>query len=74
VKHAPGATARVTIATRRNGAGAAGVLATIVDDGPGGADPNGTGLRGLADRANALGGSLRVGREPTGGTHVELRV
>ena len=35
----------------------------IVDDGRGGADPsesNGTGLRGLADRVEALGGRLAV--------------
>jgi signal transduction histidine kinase len=74
VKHAPGATARVTVAMRRDTAGTAGVVATIVDNGPGGADPNGSGLRGLADRADALGGSLRVARDPAGGTRVELRV
>ena len=37
------------------------LLISIEDDGVGGADPsNGTGLRGLADRAEALGGQLRV--------------
>ena len=34
---------------------------TIVDNGAGGADPaRGTGLRGLSDRLEALGGTLRV--------------
>jgi hypothetical protein len=74
VKHAPGATARVTVGRHRDGAGTAGVVATIVDNGPGGADPDGSGLRGLADRADALGGSLRVACDPAGGTRVELRV
>jgi PAS domain S-box-containing protein len=37
------------------------LLISIEDDGVGGADPdNGTGLRGLEDRAEALGGQLRV--------------
>lgn len=71
VKHAPGAMAWVEVGRR---GGAAGVLVTIVDNGPGGADPNGSGLRGLADRAQALGGSLNVTREPRGGTRLELRV
>ena len=38
-----------------------GVVLTIADDGRGGADPSrGSGLRGLADRVEALGGSLRL--------------
>jgi PAS domain S-box-containing protein len=37
------------------------LLISIGDDGVGGADPdNGTGLRGLADRAEALGGHLHI--------------
>jgi signal transduction histidine kinase len=40
---------------------------TLVDDGVGGADPGrGSGLRGLADRVEALGGLLSL-RSPTGG-------
>jgi signal transduction histidine kinase len=43
----------------------------IVDDGVGGADSErGTGLRGLADRVEALGGRLRVWTPPGGGTRV----
>jgi signal transduction histidine kinase len=42
---------------------------TITDDGIGGADPAaGTGLRGLADRVEALGGRMRVDGPAGGGT------
>jgi signal transduction histidine kinase len=41
----------------------------VLDDGGGGADMvAGSGLRGLADRVEAIGGSLRVEDRPTGGT------
>lgn len=41
----------------------------VADDGLGGADPGGTGLRGLADRAEAVGGTLAVRtRQPSGTT------
>jgi signal transduction histidine kinase len=52
-------------------------LATIEDDGVGGASPgHGSGLHGLADRVEALGGRLRVESPPDGGTRVvaEIRV
>lgn len=43
----------------------------ISDDGTGGADPSsGTGLRGLADRVEALGGSVTVHSPPGKGTTV----
>jgi len=43
----------------------------IADDGIGGADPSrSSGLRGLADRVEALGGSLAVESPPGGGTRV----
>ncbi len=42
------------------------LVAEIVDDGRGGADPKGDGLAGLTRRVNALGGSLRV-ESPSGG-------
>jgi signal transduction histidine kinase len=51
----------------------AGELATvaIADDGVGGADDTlGSGLRGLADRVEALDGRLRVTSRPGGGTRV----
>ena len=40
----------------------------IEDDGEGGADPTGSGLRGIADRAEAIGGCLTVGERPGRGT------
>ena len=47
----------------------------IADDGVGGADPAaGSGLRGLADRVEALGGTLRVTSAPGGGTRVEAEI
>ena len=43
----------------------------VVDAGRGGADPaRGTGLRGLADRVEALGGQLEVESKPGAGTRV----
>jgi signal transduction histidine kinase len=51
------------------------LLVEIVDDGAGGADPEGgTGLRGLADRADALGGRLEVESRPGTGTRVSARL
>jgi signal transduction histidine kinase len=44
---------------------------SVVDEGVGGADTGGTGLRGLADRVQALGGSLRIGPHAPQGTRVE---
>jgi signal transduction histidine kinase len=46
----------------------------VVDDGAGGADPGGSGLRGLADRVEALDGTLMVESPPGGGTRVEARI
>src|SRR5207245_6580336 len=47
------------------------VVVEVEDDGAGGADPSrGTGLRGLADRVEALGGTLRVDSPPTRGTRI----
>jgi signal transduction histidine kinase len=42
----------------------------IADDGRGGADPHGTGLQGLADRAAALDGSFTVVSPVGGGTRI----
>jgi signal transduction histidine kinase len=42
----------------------------VVDDGRGGADPAGTGLKGLAQRVEALDGSLEVNSPPGGPTLV----
>jgi signal transduction histidine kinase len=58
----------VTIRLRRTGNE---VLVAITDDGVGGADPTrGTGLQGLTDRVEALGGLLGVSSPAEGGTVV----
>jgi signal transduction histidine kinase len=50
-------------------------LVEIVDDGAGGADPAaGTGLRGLADRIDALGGRLEIRSPPGAGTRISARL
>jgi signal transduction histidine kinase len=46
----------------------------VIDDGAGGADPEGSGLRGLADRMAALGGRLEVESAPGRGTAVRARL
>ena len=47
----------------------------IVDDGLGGADPgSGSGLRGLADRVETLGGRLRVWSPEGGGTTIRAEI
>jgi signal transduction histidine kinase len=48
------------------------LLVTVSDDGTGGADPAGRGLRGLADRAEAAGGSLTVHSPAGAGTTLTL--
>ena len=54
---------------------AGGLLVEIVDDGSGGADPaSGTGLRGLADRIDSLGGRLEIDSAPGAGTRVSARL
>jgi signal transduction histidine kinase len=51
------------------------VVVEIVDNGVGGADTEGgTGLRGLADRVEALGGRLRVWTPAGGGTRVKAEI
>ncbi len=46
------------------------LLLTVADDGSGGANPAGRGLRGIADRAEAAGGRLVVTDRAEGGTMV----
>jgi len=51
------------------------LLVEIADDGHGGADPaRGSGLRGLADRVEALGGSLAVESRPGTGSVVRAKL
>jgi len=69
-KHARASSATVEVA------GASGqVVVEVVDDGVGGADTErGSGLRGLADRVEALGGRLRVWTPHGGGTRVRAEM
>ena len=51
------------------------LVVEVVDDGVGGADTEaGTGLRGLADRVEALDGRLRVWTPVGGGTRVRAEI
>jgi signal transduction histidine kinase len=50
------------------------VEASIRDDGIGGADPQGSGIRGLADRVHALGGTITIGPGDRGGTAIVVRL
>ncbi len=69
-KHAHASSASVDV-TRRD----VEVVVEITDDGVGGADESGgTGLRGLADRVEALGGKLRVWSPSGGGTRVRAEI
>jgi signal transduction histidine kinase len=47
---------------------------SVSDDGCGGADPGGQGLRGVRDRAEAAGGTLMVRSSPGSGTTVRGRL
>ena len=49
------------------------VTVEVCDDGTGGADPSGSGLRGLADRVEALGGTVDV-TSGSGGTRVTATI
>lgn len=70
----------VTNARRHAGATTIVVEGTVEtlrvrDDGRGTRDaPEGTGLRGMRERAAALGGEVRVGPVPDGGTEVVVRI
>jgi signal transduction histidine kinase len=69
-KHAQASSARIHVA-RDDGQ----LVVEVVDDGVGGADTEkGTGLRGLADRVEALGGRLRVWTPRGGGTRVRAEL
>jgi signal transduction histidine kinase len=66
--HAPS----IVVTVDRDDSGA--LLLQIDDDGIGGADPDGHGLRGIADRAEAAGGTLAVSARAAGGTTVLARL
>ena len=70
LKHATPASIEV-LADRVDGR----LVVTVVDDGPGGAAAvPGRGLAGMADRVEALGGSLHVDDGPQGGTRVRAEL
>jgi signal transduction histidine kinase len=64
-KHAPGAAVRVSVRQARGE-----LVIEVADDGPGGADPAGSGITGLRQRVEALDGSLSVRSAPGAGTTV----
>ncbi|HJQ51219.1 MAG TPA: ATP-binding protein [Gaiellaceae bacterium] len=67
--------ARASRAAVRVTASDGSVRVEVTDDGVGGADfGGGTGLRGLADRVEALGGSLRVESRGGAGTRLAARI
>lgn len=68
-KHARAATVEVLASSRGDR-----VEIVVVDDGVGGASESafGSGLRGIADRVAAVGGSMRVHSPAGGGTRLEL--
>ena len=68
MKHAQASRIEMSLATRDGS-----LLLSIRDDGVGGADPErGSGLAGLADRMEALGGSIRVHSAAGTGTHITV--
>ena len=70
VKYAQASNVSVSI-RRSNGC----AVVRVADDGVGGADSGqGSGLRGLADRLEALDGRLRVESPPHGGTRIEAEI
>jgi signal transduction histidine kinase len=70
MKHAQASHVEVSLAAR-NGS----LLLSIRDDGVGGADPaRGSGLTGLTDRVEALGGSIYVHSAAGAGTHITVHL
>ncbi|RPF39177.1 sensor histidine kinase [Streptomyces sp. TLI_185] len=69
VKHAAATRASVEVVAE-----AGDIVVRVSDDGRGGADARGSGLRGIADRVEALGGSITVGGDATGGTLLVARI
>jgi len=68
-KHAHATCCRVTITSEPQL-----IVAVVDDDGVGGADPSGSGLLGLTDRLETMGGRLIVTSPREGGTHLEARI
>jgi signal transduction histidine kinase len=68
-KHAPNATAHVTLAEEPGE-----LVIEISDNGPGGANPEGGGLSGLRQRVQALDGTLAVVSNPGEGTVIRAEL
>ena len=68
-KHARASRCRVVITT-----GPDLIVALVEDDGVGGADPSGSGLLGLTDRIETMGGRLVVTSPPEGGTVLKASI
>ena len=68
MKHAQAERVEISLAAHD-----ARLLLSVRDDGVGGADPaRGSGLAGLTDRVEALGGSIRVHSAAGAGTHITV--
>jgi signal transduction histidine kinase len=68
MKHAQASRVEISLTTHSGS-----LLLSIRDDGIGGADPaRGSGLAGLTDRVEALGGSIRVHSTAGAGTHITV--
>lgn len=66
IKHADGR----DVAVRLDGSGPQ-LRLVVQDAGPGGANVNGSGLRGIADRVEAAGGRLTITSPVGAGTRIE---
>ncbi|MFI0356330.1 sensor histidine kinase [Actinomadura sp. 9N407] len=82
VRHAGAAAVTVAIRFTGDDGGEGAVIVQIDDDGTGAADPaadpaaleRGNGLRGMRERAAAVGGTLTAGPSPGGGFRVRARL
>ena len=73
VKHAAAPRVGVRVAVEPvERTGARVLVCEVVDDGVGGADPGGTGLTGLADRVDALNGTVDLISPPGVGTTLRV--
>jgi signal transduction histidine kinase len=68
-KHSHAASIGITLCQRGNS-----LVLAVIDDGRGGADPRGSGLRGLRDRVDSVGGKLSVVSPLGAGTVVTATV
>jgi signal transduction histidine kinase len=69
IKHSHASEIAVTISSGET------LHASIVDDGVGAADPSdGSGLTGLVDRVDALGGRFALDSPPQGGTRISIEL